>query len=481
MPDQPNVLWICTDQQRADTLGCYGNDFVETPNIDELASSGVRFDRAYAQSPVCTPSRASFLTGRYPRTTGVRGNGYPIPESETLVTRRLADEGYVCGLSGKLHVNPAHPDSDDLPMGERRIDDGYADFQWSHGTTHPSPVNEYQRWLLEEGVEYEERPVGDCEHVTVGMPPEHHQTTWCARKAESFIERAAEDDEPWLYSVNPFDPHHAFVAPDGYLQRYLDRLDEIPLPDYEPGELDDKPPWYRECHEGAYANENLFPFEEMDERDHRLVIAAYWAMCDLIDDAVGRLLDALERTGQREDTLVIFTSDHGELLGEHGIYLKGAFFYEESLRVPLIVSGPEIESGVETDALVELVDLAPTLMEAAGQEVPRAMQGESLWPLLTGETDADTHRESVYAEAYDTVHWQAPTDYSTMVRTNDHKLVRHHRAETGELYDLAADPAERENRWDDPDYADVRSDLLARLADRMAETADPLPERRTPW
>lgn len=230
MPDRPNVLWICTDQQRFDTLGCYSNDFVETPNIDALADEGVCFERAYSQSPVCTPSRASFLTGRYPRTTGVRGNGHPIPDDETLVTHRLADEGYCCGLSGKLHIRPCHPNAKDLPLGESRIDDGYSDFQWSHGTEYPSPANEYQSWLAEQGVEYEEEPIEGCEHATYGMPAEYHQTTWCMQRASSFIERAAEFNRPWLYSVNPFDPHHAFVAPDGYLQRYLNRLDDIPLP-----------------------------------------------------------------------------------------------------------------------------------------------------------------------------------------------------------------------------------------------------------
>ena len=479
MPDRPNVLWICTDQQRFDTLGCYGNDFVETPNVDALAEEGVRFERAYSQSPVCAPSRASFLTGRYPRTTGVRGNGHPIPAGETLVTRRLADEGYCCGLSGKLHIRPCHPDAEGLPLGETRIDDGYGDFQWSHDTQHPSPANEYQSWLAEQGVEYEEVPIDGCEHATRGMSAEYHQTTWCARKASSFIERAEDFDQSWLYSVNPFDPHHAFVAPDGYLERYLDRLDEIPLPDYQPGELDDKPPWYQTCHEGAYANPNLYPFTEMDKRDHRIVRAAYWAMVDLIDDAVGQMLDALERTGQREDTIVIFTSDHGELLGDHGIYLKGGFCYEEALRVPLLVSGPRIRAGIEIHELVELVDIAPTLLAAAGLDVPTAMQGRSFWPLLTGETDE--HRDSVYAEAYDVVDWQEPTDRTTMLRTDDYKLVRHHSVGVGELYDLTVDPGETENRWDDPEYADVKTDLLTQLSDRMAATVDPLPEREAPW
>lgn len=188
-------------------------------------------------------------------------------------------------------------------------------------------------------------------------------------------------------------------------------------------------------------------------------------MCDLVDDAVGRLIEALERTGQRADTVVIFASDHGEMLGDHGIYLKGAFFYEQALRAPLVVSWPDkLRAGVETDVLVELVDLAPTLLDAAGIDVPTAMQGESLWPLLTGETDV--HRDSVYAEAYDLVPWQEPTDYSTMIRMDEYKVVRHHRSGMGELYDLADDIGERHNRWDEPEYETVRSELLATLSNR---------------
>jgi arylsulfatase A-like enzyme len=526
---RPNVLWICTDQQRFDTLGCYGNEFVETPNIDRLAERGVRFDRAYAQSPVCTPSRASFLTGRYPRTTRTRQNGQSIPEGERLVTRLLADEGYTCGLAGKLHLAPADPTVEDrVRHAERRIDDGYAVVHWSHASRQPYPGNEYRAdWLQEKGVEYEATPYEGSDHVLTSMPAEHHQTTWCVEKALDFIEFGADryeldqfdrdPDEPWLFSVNVFDPHHPFDPPEASLERYLDRLEEIPLPNYVEGELDDKPLFQRDP-PGA-SDEDQFPFEEMDADDHRLVRAAYWAMIDLIDDQVGRLLDALERTGQREETLVIFMSDHGEMLGDHGCYLKGPFFYEPAVRVPLIASWPgQVEEGVESDALVELVDLAPTLLDAAGVDRPVGMQGDSLWPLLTGRSDPDEHREDVYCEYYHALErprfYDAVQDhgvhsefhrhletsdvkpefhdafqasgnrilpYATMLRTDRYKLVHHHSLDTGELYDLASDPDETENRYDDPDYLDVKLTMFERLSNRMAATVDPLPQRQGRW
>lgn len=481
---QPNVLWICTDQQRFDSLGCYGNEYVDTPNIDRLAERGVQFDRAFCQSPICAPSRASFLTGRYPRTTGVRQNGQQIPESETLVTKTLADDGYTCGLAGKLHIGPCNPRADDRPMMERRIDDGYAEFHWSHDPNRTWPTNEYRQWLRERGEEYDPTPHPDSEHVETGVAPENMQTTWCAQKAINFVEEAADFEHPWLYSVNFFDPHHPFVAPEEYLERYEAILDELPLPEYEEGELDDKPDFHEDYHRGAYRNPDMYPFAEMDETDHRLLRAAHWAMVDLIDDQVGRLLDALERSGQREDTLVIFMSDHGELLGDNGAYLKGPFFYEQSVRVPLIASMPgEIREGATSDALVELVDLAPTLLDAAGVEREPGMQGESLWPMLTGEADLDDHRDAVYAECYNApgAHWDETRQYATMIRTDRYKLVKLHGEDTGELYDLEADPTETNNRWDDPEYADRKTQLLSALTDQMAWTADPLPEREAPF
>ncbi|MCY4527201.1 MAG: sulfatase-like hydrolase/transferase, partial [Anaerolineaceae bacterium] len=277
-------------------------------------------------------------------------------------------------------------------------------------------------------------------------------------------------------------PHHDFDPPPEYLQRYLDILDEIPLPNWQPGELADKPPWQAIDHVAAYNSPGNFPFADMSERDHRLLTAAYWAMVDLIDEQVGRMLAALEQTGQQEDTLVVFMSDHGEMLGDHGIYLKGPYFYEPAIHVPLIISQPgKIAAGICED-LTELVDLAPTLLEAAGEPVWPGMQGRSLWPLLTGQGEAAAPRQDVYCEYYNAMPWHgSPGPQLTMLRTETHKLVVAHGLTEGELYDLQADPLETHNRWQDPAYANLRMDLLQRLCDRMAWTVDPLPLREGQW
>ena len=493
MPSSPNILWICTDQQRWDTLNCYGNPYVTTPHIDRLAASGVRFDNAFCQSPVCTPSRASFLTGRYPRTTRCRQNGQHIPADEVLVTRLLAEAGYVGGLSGKLHLSPAHPSV--TTHREQRIDDGYTEFYWSHtplpsanlttapgGAASPWSGDDYTPWLRERGAAYSRQAVAGSPWVQTSVPAPQHQTTWCAEMAIDFLQRRAGDDQPWFFSVNPFDPHHAFDPPAEYLQPYLDRLEEIPLPDYPPGELAGKPIFQRQDHQGGYNNPALYPFARMNETDHRMVRAAYWAMIDLIDAQVGRMLDALESSGQRENTIVIFMSDHGEMLGDHGVYLKGPHFYDAAIHVPLIVAGPGIPAGRVSSALVEFTDLAPTLLDAAGLPRHPGMQGRSLWPLLTGAAPLDSFRGDVYCEYYNALSGHTdPQAQATCVRTERHKLAVYHGLGTGELYDLAADSGERVNRWDDAGYAGVKTEMLVRLCDRMAWTVDPLPLRVAPW
>lgn len=478
---KPNILWICTDQQRFDTLGCYGNPYVHTPNLDGLAGQGVLFEQAYCQSPVCTPSRASFLTGRYPRTTRCRMNGQAIPADERLVSKLLADGGYNCGLAGKLHLAPTHPSVS--PLAERRIDDGFAEFHWSHHPEPDWPTDEYQHWLRGHGKAYSVTPLKGSKHVETGMETAYHHTTWCAEKAIHFMQANARYKRPWMFVVDIFDPHHPFDPPQAYLERYLERLDEIPLPDFVPGELKDKPHYQRERHGTASRRKKALAYASLTNRDHRLLRAAYWAMVDLIDAQVGRMLAALEDTGQRDDTLVIFMSDHGELLGDHGMYLKGPFFYDVSVRVPLIVSMPgTVRGGRRVSSLIELTDLAPTLLEAAGLPAYPGMQGRSAWKLLTRRKTPGAHRGDVYCEHYDASLGNRGTGaQATMVRTPTHKLIAFRGEELGELYDLTQDPGEHENRWGDPAYETVKRELLVRLCDRMAATVDPLPPRTAPW
>lgn len=192
------------------------------PNIDRLAENGTLFEHAYCQSPVCSPSRASFLTGRYPRTNRVRQNGQSISPDEVLVTRLLAENGYTCGLAGKLHISACHPSVS--PDMEPRINDGYSEFRWSHHPMPDWPTNEYTQWLQAKGKSYRTTPLEACKYVQLGPDAEDQQTTWCAEKAIDFIEARTSFDSPWLYSVNMYDPHHAFTPTKEHLARYLEFL-----------------------------------------------------------------------------------------------------------------------------------------------------------------------------------------------------------------------------------------------------------------
>jgi arylsulfatase len=476
MPDRPNMLWICTDQQRYDTIHSLGNPHIRTPNLDRLASEGVAFTNAYSQSPVCTPSRACFLTGRYPRTTRCRQNGQKIPDEEVLVTRMLADEGWDCGLAGKLHLEPCEPR---VCTYEERIDDGYRVFWWSHHPNPDWPQTDYIDWLTEKGANWHDyyKPIRNGYQTYPGMPAELHQTTWCAEKTIDFMREKR--DGPWLMSVNPFDPHHPFDPPLEYMERY--DPDAVPAPALRPGELDSKPSFQRVDHGGAYGGHGSTP-ANLTERQQREVVAAYYAMVELIDDQVGRILGALEETGQRENTIVLLHSDHGEMLCDHGILLKGPYFYDCAVRVPLIVSWPgHFEQGLRSDALVELTDLAPTLMEACGYEAPKRMQGCSLLPILTGEAGPSHHRDSVYCEYYNAMAGHGPGAQATMYFDGRHKLCVYHATDEGELYDLRNDPQEFENLWDSPAYRELKVELIRRCFDRSVLTMDPEPQRTGGW
>lgn len=472
---RPNILWICTDQQRFDTIAALGNAHIRTPNLDRLVSEGVAFSQAYAQSPVCTPSRASFLTGRYPRTTGTRQNGQAMPADEVLISKILADAGYDCGLSGKLHLAPCHK------QVERRIDDGYRVFHWSHHAHPDWPENEYTQWLESMGHAWKDvYPGPKGRYAYPGVPGELHQTTWCFDRAMDFIDENR--DAPWLMSINCFDPHHPFDPPQEYLDRY--DPDALPDPKYTPGELSNKPIFQQVDHDGAYGG-MLLAFSKMTPRERGEVTAAYYAMIELIDHNVGRILKMLDDTGVRENTIVIFMSDHGELLGDHGMYLKGPHTYDCSVRVPLVISWPgHFKSGLVSDALVELVDIVPTLLDAVGMPVPNRVQGKSLHNICTGEADAHHHKDYVYTEYYVGQPFHRalkPAALVTMLRTRTHKVAVFHGMEVGELYDLRSDPNEFDNLWASPEHRDLKMDMVKLCFDASVLTQDPLPERLADW
>ncbi len=415
------------------------------------------------------------MTGKYPSTIHVNRNGDAwFPESPGLITRILRDVGYDNGLAGKLHLTAANGRVEQLP------DDayGYRVFKWSH---HPTPEDfwptedhDYQAWLRDQGVDWDSAYNADLDspwnvpgYCRPGIAAEYHQTTWCANEAIAFM--TEERQGPWLMSVNPFDPHPALDPPLSYLER-MDP-DAMPLPLFREAELQSQLRFRGIDHQTA------LPVSPHDY-DARRMVAAYYAEIELIDDQVGRMLDALEASGQRDDTIVIFTSDHGELLGDHGLLWKGARFYEGAVRIPLILSWPgHFESGSRSEALVELTDLVPTLLEALALPISAHVQGESLMPILTGEDDPDLGlREFVRCEYHDALD-RAFASHANMLRNDRYKLVIYHGHEVGELYDLQKDPQEFENLWDDPSMEALKHTLTKQLFDAVMLAVDEGVER----
>lgn len=468
MKRPPNVLWICTDQQRGDTIHALGNEHIRTPNLDRLCSEGVAFTRAYCQSPICTPSRASFLTGVYPSRLPANLNGNArmnLPEGVRLITRLLADEGYDCGLAGKLHVASAWNGV------EERVDDGYRRFWYSHAPCQGiGEGNQYTDWLesigrLDEALDrsgWDPERHGGARY-RADVPRELHQTTWCCDRAIEFMREPR--DCPWLMSVNIFDPHPPYDAPRAYAERY--EPSELPPPDFRESDLAVQ---QRISRTHCFQSPQPRVPGEVGQRNR----ASYYGMIELIDENVGRLLDALDRSTQRENTVVVYMSDHGNMIGDHGLNAKGCRFYEGLVRVPLIVSWPErVRRGFVFEGLTELTDVAPTLAEVAGAAM-HPCDGRSLVPVLCGDADS-TGREHVRTEFYDALDMdfgkadRAPhqPSFATMTMDERYKLVAYHRADWGELYDLELDPGEHDNLWDNPRFAEIK----VRLSGVMEKSA----------
>ncbi len=463
----PNVLWICPDQQRADTNSSLGNPRIRTPNIDALVKQSVTFTNAFCQTPICSPSRGSFMTGRYPRETNIKSNAEYIRPTEKLISRILADQGYDCGLAGKLHLSPC-----DHHFVEKRIDDGYRVFEWSHdiGDNWPGK-NQWRNWLAAQGVSWPAMPKENRKSGVYGVPidPKYTQTAWCSDRAIDFM-KGHSKDQPWMMSVHIYQPHAPYVPTAEFLSRY--DPEKMASPAYKEGELDNKPSFQKTDHVGAYGGHGK-SFSGESDLDHRRTTAAYYAMIEQVDVEVGRMMKTLDELGMADDTIVIYMSDHGEMLGDHGIYEKGPYFYDCLTRVPLIIRWPgKYKAGLKVNALVELVDLAPTLMDAAGLTTPAGMQGKSLTPLLTGASLE--HRQSVYMEYYNAVGKYTPPPMATCVRTEKLKLSFWQTLNTGELYDLESDPGEVHNLWNSTQHRDKQAEMMQLLAGRMIASTDPL-------
>jgi arylsulfatase A-like enzyme len=440
MTDRPNILWYCTDQQRFDTIGSLGNSFVRTPTIDSLVRQGVAFTRAYCQSPICTPSRSSFMTGLYAsRVHNTRNGNESFPDWPPLISKLIAEAGYQCGLIGKFHLTSAGHRT------EPRIDDAFSYWKFSHAPRDDWPKgHDYADWVRDRGGDLDALRASDDR-----VAAEFHQTTWASEMAIEFIRQ--ERAKPWLLNINVYDPHPPFIPP----RSYADLFDpaEMPGPYVQASDLKQQQ---------KLANVDFQ--NDPDAPDGKTAQARYYAMIAQVDDQLARILATLEATGQRENTVILFTSDHGESLGDHGLMYKGCRFYEGLVRVPLIFSSPSrFQQNLQANGLVELLDMSATLLDLCDVEQPDYFQGRSLLPVLCGDESGERIRDYARSEYFDSLdsHFTGGSGtFATMHRTDRHKLVVYHDHNLGELYDLQDDPWEFNDRWDSARHQDLKHELI---------------------
>ncbi len=474
---------------------------MRTPGTDRLAAEGVVCDRAYCTNPVCTPARASLFSGRYMSRHGAWNVGTSVPEDTVMIMHRLAAQGYQTHNVGKIHFQPMGMHVPGLPSVEaiRDWEHRFPAFQGPYygfdrvelalGHTSFGLAGHYGAWVRDhaDGQTLEalnaatprSRSLFGGEAYDWALPTRLHNSVWTADRTIAFLEQH-NPARPFFLAVGFQDPHHPHCVPTDYTGRYTP--ESVCMPRFTPGELDDKPPHFLSAHhgrlkadgvEGAYmvaGQGQGGDYHHVSDADARLGRAYYYSLCRLLDEQLARILDALDRQGLAENTIVIFTTDHGELLGDHGLWMKGPFHYEELIRVPLIVRWPAgLPAGRRADGLISHVDLVPALLDAAGQPQVADLDGVNALPLLRGETAAV--RDDLLVECTDD-----PTGLrlKTIV-TPAHKLTVYHQRDTGECYDLAADPGEIKNLWNAPAHAATRQRLLRRLVDHM----EPL-ERRAP-
>lgn len=481
---RPNILLLCTDQQRFDALGAYGNSEIDTPHLDRLAAEGALFENCYVQAPVCAPSRASLMTGMYLHNHGLYANGVKIPDGSCMLPEALATAGYDCGLVGKWHLDACSGGrTEEKPAGFRV-------WQWAHDPYPGSSENAYHRWLsaaypdIYADVMNQPRtdrdPVSGVSGARIDqVPAQAHYSHWVGEQTIEYLRRASDRDEPFFFISNFFDPHHSFAAPKEYYDRY--RPEVLSRPSTIDDELRDKPEILTEASEKSYAG-NAPGYQEYNPQQLQEVKARYYAMVSLVDDEVGRIVATLEQEGLADDTVVIFTSDHGEMLGDHQLMLKGPMLYDSAVKVPLLIRWPgRIARDTRVNQLVEWIDVTATITDLSGATLPRC-QGISLWGLASGHSIE--HRDWALSEYRNSGHPYDPPVHTTMVRYANIKVVIHHgmpsseRGRTGELYDLAADPLELTNLWDRPEYSSLRQSMCEYVLDVMVATENRTQERK---
>ena len=430
-PKQPNILFLFPDQMRGQAMGCMGNPDVKTPNLDKLASEGLLFRNTFANTPVCCPARANILTGKYSHANGMIANDLRLRESETSIAEILGAAGYRTGFIGKWHLDGGKRQPGWIPPGPRR--QGF-EFWAANQVSHQHFDTHYYR-DAEEPI-----PIKTFE-------PE----VWTDLGIE-FLKETANDERPFFLTIQMGPPHDPYLAPEKYMEMY------------DPEKITLRPNF-----DGNTSERPLTPVPYGDSVPGRKEIGAYYAMITAVDEQIGRILGELDDLGLAENTIVLVSSDHGDMLGSHGKRLKRKP-WEESILIPGIVRYPAaVPPGRVTDAIFTQVDFAPTLLSLCGIGVPDDMQGSDLSAVILGKSELGL--DSAFFQIFGPFYAGGAEFSWRGVRTQRYMYARRE-SEPWVLYDLEKDPYELNNLANDPGSAEIREELEGKLSEWMEKTGD---------
>ena len=505
--EKMNVLFIITDQHRADMMGCYGNKVLKTPNLDRFASESRHFSNAFCTNPMCMPNRATLLTGYYPNVHGVRSNGINVPLDMPTITQTLVNRGYHTINVGKMHYNIWVMPYDPKDTSAENFDDWSVEKPNRNHLAHdnfPNPyygfeecdlvlghssacLGHYFDWLKERAPEIAENVRKQYLHDVpiFGMfndnfiPEELYNTTYIKNNTISFLEKYSEgkyDDKPFFIHCSFPDPHHPVSPPGKYREMYNPEDIELPSNFHDLENLYKHP--YLKTHLENPPYRGALLREESEENIRRFTALSYGSV-SLIDNAVGEILASLEKLGLSKNTIVIFTSDHGDYMGSHGICLKGPSPFNDTLQIPLIWRVPGLTSPGVTDALISSVDIPRTILELLNIKEryrPLGMQGYNMKPVL--EDPTKKLRDCLLITEDEEVGPKGPL-YTrvTHLITEDYKITKF--AELpgyGDIYDRKNDQGELNNLWDK--YKDLRLDLTDKLLHEYMITRSRFPTRQ---
>ena len=482
MKKAKNVILFIVDGHRVDQLGCYGGRLARTPNVDAFAAAGVRCDGAYCAHSVCMPTRASIYTGRYPHVHGVWANGVTLPRSETTLPEVLRSHGYATAACGKIHFEPQQP-----YLHEKRsvVDGARAVIPRLTAAELPyygfDEVHHCENLLGEEYLDDMRARVPEMMPLILGrtnVPEEFHELTWITDRAIDVIHRHAADGTPFFCHCSFHELCPPCRTPAGFAG--LTDPADVALPELREDDLAAKPEWYRRCFE-AYTRSGMQP----DEAALRQAIASNHDQMRFIDKQFGRLLTALRETGVEDETIVLYTADHGLSLNDHWQWRHGPFLFDEVVHIPMIWRVPGITpAGRGSTALVEQVDIMPTILTLCGLPLPDTVQGVPILEVLT-EPDTAPGKEAVLLQerqAPDLKVRNIPPEDITQIglRTRQWKFIQYVGRDMGELYDLENDPREYHNLWYETRFNGLKRDLASMLCERLYTTS-PFPACPYDW